>query len=244
MLDQTRIVLINTSHPGNIGSAARAMKTMGLKNLYLVVPKEFPHSKALEMASGASDVLAHAKVVQTLDEAISDCELVIGTSARSRSLPWPLFTPKEMTDKIAQKQPITKMAILFGREQSGLTNQELQRCHWHIQIPTDQAYQSLNLAQAVQIISYELKLAAAQPEIKVKWDQRFASDEEMEGFFTHLQSLLIDLQFLKEKAPRKLMARIRRLLYRAHPDVMEINLLRGMLKSVQNLIKQARFQDE
>jgi tRNA (cytidine32/uridine32-2'-O)-methyltransferase len=131
MLDRIRIVLINTSHPGNIGSVARAMKTMGLAELYLVSPEQFPHPKAIEKASGASDVLDEAVIVQTLDEAIADCTLVIGTSARMRTIPWPCISPREMTEKIKQESESSQIAILFGREQSGLTNEELQRCHLH-----------------------------------------------------------------------------------------------------------------
>src|SRR3990167_617643 len=163
MLDQIRIVLINTSHPGNIGSVARAMKTMGLVQLYLVSPLQYPHHKANEMAVGATDILEQAVVVETLDEAIADCALVVGTSARMRTIPWPLLTPREMAEKIKCEPKTSTIAILFGCEQSGLNNDALQRCHYHIHIPANPDYSSLNLAAAVQIIAYELRLSHSNP---------------------------------------------------------------------------------
>jgi tRNA (cytidine32/uridine32-2'-O)-methyltransferase len=238
MLDRIRIVLVNTSHPGNIGSAARAMKTMGLKELYLVSPQQFPHDKATELASGAVDILAEATVVETLDEAIADCSLVVGTSARSRKIPWPLLSPRDMAEKIKQEAPANQIAILFGREQSGLTNEELQRCHFHIQIPANPVYSSLNIAQAVQIIAYELRLASEEDTISSEeWDYRLANADEMEKFFVHLQEVLMEIDFLKMNAPRKLMTRLRRLFFRTRPDVMEMNILRGMLTAVQDKLK-------
>ncbi|SRR5579883_1610212 len=234
MLDHIRIVLISTSHPGNIGSTARAMKTMGLGELYLVSPQQFPHDKAKEMASGATDILDQAVVVETLDEAIADCGLVVGTSARLRTIPWPLFTPREIAEKI-KAEPPHPVAILFGREQSGLTNEELQRCHWHVQIPANPDYSSLNLAAAVQVIAYELRMASLnQYSFGEEWDYRLATADEMEKFFTHLQEVLVQLDFLKLNAPRKLMTRLRRFFFRARPDVMEMNILRGILAAVQD----------
>lgn len=235
MLERTRIVLVNTSHPGNIGSTARAMKTMGLSELYLVSPLEFPHQKALEMASGANDVLERAVVVETLDEAIADCTLVVGTSARMRTIPWPLLAPREMVAKLKQEAPESKTAILFGREQSGLTNEELHRCHLHIQIPANPDYSSLNIAQAVQVVAYELRVASLDVNSFVadEWDYRLATTDEMEKFFEHLQQVLIEIDFLKMNAPRQLMTRLRRMFLRTRPDVMEMNILRGMLSAVQ-----------
>jgi tRNA (cytidine32/uridine32-2'-O)-methyltransferase len=234
MLERIRIVLINTSHPGNIGSVARAMKTMGLTELYLVSPEEFPHPKAIEMASGASDLLDQAVRVNTLDDAIADCTLVVGTSARMRTIPWPLYTPRQMIEKLKQESSSSQIAILFGREQSGLTNEELQRCHLHTQIPANLDYSSLNIAAAVQVIAYEIRLASLEaiilPEV---WDYRLATADEMEKFFRHLKEVLIEVDFLKMNAPRKLMTRLRRLFFRARPDVMEMNILRGLLTAIQ-----------
>lgn len=235
MLERSRIILVNTSHPGNIGSAARAMKTMGLSQLYLVAPLEFPHPKALEMASGADDILDKAIVVETLDEAIADCSLVIGSSARMRTIPWPLCTPRQMAEKVKQEAPSAQTAILFGREQSGLSNEELQRCNLHIQIPANPDYSSLNISAAVQVVAYELRMASLDGLAETpEWDYRLASADEMERFFNHLQQVLIEIDFLKMNAPRKLMTRLRRMFLRTRPDVMEMNILRGMLSAVQD----------
>jgi tRNA (cytidine32/uridine32-2'-O)-methyltransferase len=239
MLERTRIVLVNTSHPGNIGSTARAMKTMGLTTLYLVQPQDYPHPKALEMAVGADDVLANAIVVDTLDEAIADCTLVIGASARMRTIPWPMLTPREMAEKVKQEAPGSQTAILFGREKSGLTNEELHRCHLHVHIPANPDYSSLNISAAVQVIAYELRVASLDVASLVTddWDYRLATGDEMEKFFNHLQEVLIEIDFLKLNAPRQLMTRLRRLFLRTRPDVMEMNILRGMLTAVQENIK-------
>lgn len=233
MLNSIRIVLVETSHPGNIGSAARAMKTMGLKHLYLVNPQFFPHQKAMEMASSASDILENATVVTTLDAAIKDCHLVVGTSTRSRTIPWPMLSPRELAEKVRAESANMQTAILFGREQSGLTNEELHRCHFHVQIPANPEYSSLNIAAAVQVIAYELRLASLTQTPSAEWDYPLATAEEMEGFFTHLENVLINRDFLNPKAPRQLMTRLRRLFSRARPDKMEINILRGMLTAVQ-----------
>lgn len=237
MLNRIRIVLIGTSHPGNIGSTARAMKTMGLKELYLVSPVQFPHAKANEMASGAVDVLETATIVTELDEAIADCSLVVGTSARSRTIPWPVLTPRELAEKAAQETTVGKVAVVFGREQSGLTNEELQRCHFHVQIPSDSEYSSLNLAAAVQVIAYELRVASQLDANFEKWDYHFVSSNDMERFFVHLEQVLIELDFLNPKAPRQLMTRLRRLFNRARLDEMEMNILRGILSTVQKRLK-------
>lgn len=238
ILEKTRIVLIGTSHPGNIGSAARAMKTMGLDDLYLVAPHKFPDPKADELAAGAADLVARATVVQTLEEAIADCTLVIGTSARMRAIPWPLLTPREMVEKVKTEQPDGQIAVLFGREHSGLTNEELERCHFHINIPANPDYSSLNLAMAVQVVAYELRMASLQPDIYAEtWDYRLANADEMEKFFRHLETVLVDIDFLKPSAPRKLMTRLRRMFLRTRPDVMEMNMLRGMLTAIQDKLE-------
>ena len=237
MLNRIRIVLVHTSHPGNIGSSARAMKTMGLSQLYLVSPAQFPHPKAVEMATGASDLLDQAVIVQTLHDALSDCTLVIGTSTRRRKIPWPLSTPRELAEQI-QQEPEGRIAILFGREQTGLTNEELEHCHLHVHVPANPDYSSLNIASAVQVIAYELRIASfAKAAISDEWDAPLASAGEMENFFAHLETVLIAIQFLKIKAPRKLMTRLRRLFYRARPDKMEVNMLRGFLTAIEKKIQ-------
>jgi tRNA (cytidine32/uridine32-2'-O)-methyltransferase len=237
MLNNTRIILVNTSHPGNIGAAARAMKTMGLKELYLVDPYSFPHEKAVEMAVSAGDILEKAVAVKTLEEAIADCTLVIGTSARSRTVPWPMVTPREMAAKVKAEPQDAKTAIVFGREHSGLTNEELQLCHAHVQIPADPEYSSLNLAAAVQVIAYELRMASLEGKTsEPEWDYRLATAQEMDLFFAHLEKVSVQIDFLKPSAPRKLMTRLRRLYLRARPDVMEMNILRGMLTAIEDTI--------
>tara|TARA_R110000868_G_scaffold223072_3_gene474877 strand:- start:446 stop:1171 length:726 start_codon:yes stop_codon:yes gene_type:complete len=237
MLNRIRIVLINTSHPGNIGSAARAMKTMGLTELYLVDPKQFPHGHARDMASGADDVLANAVVVETLDEALAGCTLVVGTSARDRAIPWPLLPPRQMAEKVREEPAHGRTAVIFGREQSGLTNEELHRCQLHIQIPANPEYSSLNLAMAVQVVAYELRVASLMGEVEQEeWDYPLATSDEMERLFTHMEEALIDIDFLKLSAPRQLMTRLRRFFFRARPDVMEMNIFRGMMRSIQGAI--------
>jgi tRNA (cytidine32/uridine32-2'-O)-methyltransferase len=238
MLASIRTVLVHTSHPGNIGAAARALKTMGLSQLYLVAPKEFPHHKADEMAANAGDILKRAEVRATLDAAIADCALVVGTSSRNRSIPWPLLSAREMAEHIKNTQTERPIAILFGCEQSGLSNEELERCHLHVHIPANPLYSSLNLAAAVQIIAYELHVASLLKTASIPAaDYPLASMAEMEQFFTHLQTLLIQLEFLKLTAPRKLMTRLRRLFLRARPDVMEMNILRGIIAAIETRIK-------
>lgn len=240
MLNTIRIILVQTTHPGNIGSAARAMKTMGLTQLYLVAPEKFPHPKANELATNAVDILEQAIIVDSLEEAIAECTLVVGTSARTRTIPWPVITPRDLASQIRREQAAaaTKTAILFGQEQSGLTNEALQRCHLHVQIPTNPDYSSLNLAAAVQLIAYELRLASLDnPSISDSWDYPLASVTDMEKFFDHLQTVMIEIEFLKMNAPRKLMTRMRRLFARARPDQMEVNMLRGMLAAVQETIQ-------
>jgi tRNA (cytidine32/uridine32-2'-O)-methyltransferase len=234
MLEQIRIVLINTSHPGNIGSAARAMKTMGLTRLYLVDPVSFPDRRADELSAGADDILKQATVVPTLADAVADCHLVVGTSARIRHIPWPLYTPRVMAEKVAAEPASSQIAIVFGREQSGMTNEELRACHLHIQIPANPDYSSLNLAAAVQVVSYELRMASlAREAAPSEWDYRSATADEMERLFDHMQQALIKIDFLKPSAPRQLMTRLRRFFFRARPDVMEMNIFRGMMTAIE-----------
>lgn len=233
-LTNIRIVLINTSHPGNIGSAARAMKTMGLSKLYLVDPIKFPHHQADELASQATDILKQATVVKTLDEAIGNCHLIFGTSARERTIPWPLLSARESAEKIAEEPDQSEIAIIFGREQSGLTNEELRRCHFHLHIPGNPEYPVLNIASAVQVVAYELRMACLKEKVDSTWDYELADTKAMEGFYEHLERVLVEIEFLNPKAPRQLMTRLRRLFNRARPDVMEMNILRGILGGINN----------
>ena len=171
-LDNIRIVLVNTSHPGNIGGVARAMKNMGLSRLYLVQPRAFPHKEAEWRAASALDLLEQAVVTQTLDEAIGDCQFVVGTSARERRIPWPLLDPRMCAKRAAQISPREQVAVLFGREDRGLTNDELKVCNLHLNIPTSEDYSSLNLAMAVQIVCYEFRMLLAQGDLPATEDEQ------------------------------------------------------------------------
>lgn len=237
--DAVRIVLVSTSHPGNIGAAARAMKTMGLKRLYLVNPKIFPDKKAFEMSAGADDVLAGAVVTQSLHEAIEDCQLVLGTSARPRDLALPGLVPASQAELVHEQSHQHEIAIVFGREHAGLTNDELLACHYHINIPSNPDYSSLNLAQAVQIIAYELRMKSLQGSHDMTAQERveLASITDVEQFYTHLQAVLIEIDFLKPSNPKRLLHRLRRLFNRVKLEKTEVNILRGILTSMQSALK-------
>lgn len=232
MLAGVRVILSNTSHPGNIGAAARAMKTMGLTQLVLVEPKHYPDAEATARASGADDVLAGARVEAGIDTALAGCRLVIGASARSRSIPCPILDPGECARKLYAESLQGDVAVLFGCEQSGLSNAEIDRCHFLVQIPTNPDYGSLNLAAAVQIICYEVRVAHLGQEGR---DRAAAYDavpaDEMERFYAHLEHVLVELDFLDPHNPRHLMRRLRRLFNRARPDSNEMNILRGILSA-------------
>lgn len=237
MLDQIRIVLVNPSHPGNIGAAARAMKNMGLSRLVLVAPSLFPHSDATVRAAGADDLLAKAVIVEDLASAITDCQMVFASSARSRSLSWPLCTPKECAERIAKTQE-QSIAIVFGRESSGLSNEELALCNYHLHIPTKKNFSSLNLAAAVQVVCYELYLAhGVENPVVQQSDASPANAEQLAGLFEHLETVLIKIDFLDHKQPKLLMQRLQRLFNRAGLEETEINILRGILSAVERKIR-------
>ncbi|MBU2952564.1 tRNA (cytosine(32)/uridine(32)-2'-O)-methyltransferase TrmJ [Marinobacter sp. F3R08] len=246
--ENIRIVLVETSHSGNIGAVARAMKNMGLGNLWLVNPNSFPDEASYARAAGASDVLDGAQVVPTLDEALADCVLVMGTSARGRKVPWPVCAPPEAAAAASGHAESGPVALVFGRENHGLSNDELQRCHYHIHIPSNPDYSSLNLAMAVQVMCYELRMyylrslegGEGSPYLKSMirpgdegWDVPAAKVQDVEGFFGHLEQMLIDVDFHRRENPRQLMTRLRRLFQRARLDQMEINILRGILTAAQ-----------
>lgn len=247
-LDNIRIVLVNTSHPGNIGGVARAMKNMGLSRLYLVAPRQYPDEQADWRAVSAIDVLESAVVTETLEEAIGDCQFVVGTSARNRRIPWPLQDPRQCAGRIAKASAQEQVAVLFGREDRGLTNDELKLCNLHLNIPTSEAYSSLNLAMAVQIVGYELRMLWSQEDLPVaedeQWDTPFSTQENMERFYTHLETTLVDIEFLDPAAPRQLMSRLRRLYGRVRLDEMELNILRGILTETQKWVKRGRTKGD
>ncbi len=230
ILSHIRIVLVETTHPGNIGATARAMKNMGLHDLALVAPKVFPSTEAVARASGADDLLEQALVCKTLHEAIADCGLVIGASARLRSISWPQLDPVGCAERIAHST--TRTALLFGREHSGLTNQELERCHYLLHIPCNPDFSSLNVAAAIQIVAYELRKAAIATETGPT-SAALATGQQMESFFGHLESTLYDLKFLHErKQSPSIMRRLRRIFNRTQLEPAEIHLLRGILSVI------------
>ena len=243
MLQNIRIVLVETSHTGNMGSVARAMKTMGLTNLWLVNPLVKPDSQAIALAAGASDVIGNAQIVDTLDEALAGCSLVVGTSARSRTLPWPMLDPRECGLKSVSEGEHAPVALVFGRERVGLTNDELQKCHYHVAIAANPEYSSLNLAMAVQVIAYEVRMAwlATQEsnEPKVEHEETpYPLVDDLERFYGHLEQTLLSTGFIRENHPGQVMSRLRRLFTRARPESQELNILRGMLASIDQLKKE------
>lgn len=242
-----RVVLVNTSHPGNIGAAARAMKNMGISQLVLVQPKQFPNGVAVGRAAGAVDILDRAIVTATLEDAIRDCGLVIGTSARQRSIPLPMLWPEECADLVVDAAAQNQVALVFGREDSGLSNQELLLCHRHVQIPADDHYSSLNLAAAVLLICYEVRRGFLRrenitaPAESEYWDIAKATGEQVEQFYAHLEKVLVHIEFHDPENPRQLMQRLRRMYGRISIDTMEMNILRGILSHVEfHLDKQNR----
>lgn len=245
MLQNIRVVLVNTSHPGNIGGAARAMKNMGLSRLVLVDPLDFPSPEADARASGADDVLAGTQVVATLEEALVGCNLVLGTSARDRRLPWPLVDPRECGTKVIEEAAQgMEIALVFGREHAGLTNEELQRCHFHVHIPSNPDFSSLNLAAAVQVLAYEVRMAwlavegqapkVQKPEAST---EELATMDEMERFYEHLEKTLVEIGFLDPQKPKHLMPRLRRLYGRSSVNRSEMSILRGILTETQKVAR-------
>ncbi len=234
-----RFVLVETSHPGNIGGAARAMKNMCLDQLALVNPNRFPSADATSRASGADDILMKASVHETVDQALEGCAFVVGTSARPRGLYIPELTPKQCAERILAEAGQGKVGVLFGREDSGLTNGELDRCNVLMRIPTSQDYASLNLAAAVQVLAYELMVQRGEAPLARpigEGERRYplATADEMEGLYTHIEETIIATGFLDPENPRQVMRRLRRLFNRADVDQNEINILRGILSSVQD----------
>lgn len=238
-LDNIKIVMVETTHPGNIGAAARAMNNMKLTQLVMVNPQCPVGERAYARASGANSILDHSMTADSLPEAIADCELVVGTSARLRSLAWPELTPQSLAEKIMTLPDAQRAAVVFGREHSGLTNEELKHCHYTVTIPTNPDFSSLNVAAAIQVISYELLKTAldkSMPDNKTA-NEPLASSAELEGYFQHLEQVLVATGFLDQDNPRQMMKRLRRLYLRAHPDKNEVNILRGILSAVEKFKK-------
>lgn len=243
LLENIRIVLVGTTHPGNIGGAARAMKNMCLRHLVLVSPKMFPHADATARAAGADDILCGAEVFDSLPAAVADCQLVVGTSARGRSIAWPLMTPRECAALAGSQPRSSRIALVFGREHSGLTNTELDCCNYCINIPCNPDFASLNLAAAVQVVAYEMYAClSAAPATEAEPESPLASAGELESLFGHLQRVMTELGFVRAQKSRAIMRRVRRMFMRARLEVNEVNILRGMLSAVQGR-KQPRGAD-
>src|SRR3990167_3646777 len=245
LADSPRVVLVGTQHPGNIGSAARAMKTMGLGRLMLVAPERFPDHDAYALSAGANDVLDRAEVHATLADALADCRLVIATTARQRTVPMPELSPREGAQRVIAAQAMGQVALVFGRERTGLENEELQLCHASICIQANPDYSSLNLAAAVQVVAYEWRMAmlglqAPQPAPPADPDDLPADHAQLESFFSLLGAFLDDIDFHKGKAPDMVTQRLRRLFLRAQPDPRELRILRGILSDTQRLLQVSR----
>ncbi|MEG0030382.1 RNA methyltransferase [Acinetobacter sp.] len=251
-LSHVRIVMVNTTLPANIGSALRAMKTMGLSKLVLVSPKTYPHPNIDALAAGATDLIEQIEIVETLADAIKDCHLVFGTSARSRTIPWPLLDARPAAEKSisAVVNDQQDVAVVFGREDRGLTNEELAMANYHVTIPVNTDYGVLNVAQAIQVICYEMRMAtlaavesgedeaATMPVTdteSMQWDEPLVTHEQMEQFYPHIEKMLAEIEFLDPKNPRLLPLRLRRLFGRIQLDRMEYHLLRGIFSRVQAL---------
>ena len=238
-LNTVKVVLVGTTHPGNIGAAARAIKNMGIYNLALVKPKEFPSDIAIYRSKAAKDILENAEIYESLEDAIAGCKLVVGTSARARSVPWPVFNPRDAAEEMRKISKQGNVAIVFGREDRGLTNDELGLCNFHVHIPSDPKYSSLNLSQAVQILAYEIRLAYSRDEVisEVKWDVDLANNEQTERLIDHMEELMQDVEFYDVENPRKLLLRVRRFFKRSKIDVMEANIFRGLFSAIQKRLK-------
>ncbi len=246
MFAQLKIILINTTHPGNIGAVARAMKNMGFRELCLVSPKEFPSEVATARASGAEDILQGAMVVQSLEDAVADCHRVFGLSARLRKISMPLMNSRRAAleiEKLHQDNPTQKIALVFGQEQSGLSNEALAKCHYQVLITAEPSFASLNLAQAVQIMVYELRMAGVGVESEgyqqnemSENSEELATAEAVEGFYAHLEKSLIQIGFLNPQMPGHLMHYLRRLFAKSRLTNLELNILRGILTSIQKRV--------
>jgi TrmH family RNA methyltransferase len=229
--DLVRIVLIDPSHPGNIGSVARAMKNMALADLVLVRPRSFPHAESIALAAGADDILTNARVVDSVAAAIADCAFIAGTTSRPRSYYWEFTTPRDVAGRIVALAPENRAALLFGSERYGLATEDLNLCNVLVRIPANPEYCSLNLAMSVQLAAYEIFLAREQPQSHMQLEMALAPSGDVEHFYAHLLEVLEEIDF--DDRTGHLMERLRRLFNRAQLDRNELNILRGILSAVQ-----------
>lgn len=244
MLSNVRIVLINTFHAGNIGAAARAMKNMGLSQLWLVDPLDYPSAEAESRAAGAKDVLENARVVSTFEEAISDCQLVIGTSARTRTFDLPILDARRCAEKVVTESQQGEVAIVFGRETMGLLNEELQLCNFHVYIDANPEYPVLNVAQAIQLICYEIWTASQTPYEQKDDEAEYPRHKEMGLFYEHLESVLRETNFIIPQHEGRAMTKLKRYFNRTRPEKAELGMLRGILSSVQETIQRLSAADK
>jgi tRNA/rRNA methyltransferase len=245
LFERLRFVLVETSHPGNIGSAARAIKTMGFSELVLVNPR-LPHAledaQAIALASGATDVLASARVVDTLDEALDGCNISVALAATLREFSPPVFEPRQLAERLAGDEAL-RAALVFGNERFGLSNEEVMKCSALVSIPANAAYSSLNLSQAVQVLAYECRIAAlgeTREPSGIGFRGEPASAEQVEGMFRHLEQALVEIEFLDPENPKKLMPRLRRMFSRTQLETEEVNILRGI--ATQLILKRQRVK--
>jgi TrmH family RNA methyltransferase len=231
MTSLVRIVLIDPSHPGNIGSVARAMKNMALSELVLVRPRSFPHAESIALAAGADDILTGARVVESVEEAVADCAFIAGTTSRPRSYYWEFTTPRDVAGRIVALEQENRAALLFGSERYGLATEDLNLCNVLVRIPANPEYCSLNLAMSVQLTAYEIFMAREQPQSHVQLEMALAPSGDVEHFYAHLHEVLNEIDF--EDRTGHLMERLRRLFNRAQLDRNELNILRGILSAVQ-----------
>ena len=231
-------ILVEPSHPGNIGASARAIKNMGFKNLSLVKPKGFPDDEAYYRAKGAKDILENAKIFNDLASALKDSTLIFGTSARTRTIPWPTKTSSELKDSLDNdlKNINSKICFVFGREISGLSNEELQMCDYHIKIPTDEGFSSINLSHSVQIISYVLKMEIDNQDQNLNEEQSSLTFQDNEYLIEHFDEVMKKIDFYDQENPKQVKTRIRRLVKRLKPDKLEMGILRGFLAKIEQVL--------
>lgn len=238
-MTEVQVVLVEPSHPGNIGGAARAMKTMGLSRLAVVNPRRFPDPQADWRAAGALDIIESASVFETLEEALAPSVLVAATSARSRHIPWPVMSSEEFARHVQREYSSEDVvSVVFGREDSGLTNEELNLCNLQVRIPSSSEYGSLNLAMSVQIVAYDLfRICQEDGRHEKVWDRPVATHHEIAAFFVHLESVLTEIDFYDPENPREAMTRLRRLFGRMELDQTEVQILRGVLSHIERVIR-------
>ncbi|MFZ6722981.1 RNA methyltransferase [Undibacterium sp. Ji49W] len=242
LFQRLRFILVETSHPGNIGAAARAVKNMGFSELVLVNPRfedALQHPEAVALASGAQDILGKARIVGTIEEALQGCEYVAAVSARLREFSPPVITPRHFAEDMVQRQP-AQIALIFGNERYGLPNEIVMNCHVLINIPANPLYSSLNLAQAIQLLAYECRMAFdtdVPVASNIGFQGQMASAEEIDGMYRHLEQALVAIQFLDPDNPKKLMPRLKRMLARAELEAEEVNILRGIARKILDVKK-------